>query len=412
MDRNRKPPPGPEYDAERDLPEQAEIERERAEHLRRAEKMEAVGLLAGGVAHDLNNILSGILGFTSYLLSKTPEGTDLHRDLGLIEQSGVRAADLTRQLLALAHRRHFPRETVPLNQVIDELLAELKTSLPKGVVVEKKLAQDLPAVYGDRSQLKQAVGNLCQNAVEAMAEGGGTLMIVTERRALTEREQAVLAREGHVEYVCVSVRDTGKGISPKVQARLFDPFFTTKPKRAGAGMGLAIVYGIVANHHGEITFESAEDWGTTFEVFFPVYEAGQQEREHAHERKLEGTETVMIVDDEPIVRQMVVEVLRAHGYTPLAAASGEDALKMFESVGERVRLILLDLIMPGIGSEAAFRAIREKSPHMPILLISGFAQDELSERLIRQGALGIIYKPCRSDALLVALRDALDKKPA
>lgn len=412
MDRNRRPSPRPGYGEDRDLPEQAEIERERAEHLRRAEKMEAVGLLAGGVAHDLNNILSGILGFTSYLLSKTPSGTDLHRDLGLIEQSGVRAADLTRQLLALAHRRHFPREAVSLNEVIEEVIAHLKPSLPKGVVIEKKLMPDLPAVFGDHIQLKQAIANLCQNAVEAMAEGGGTLMIVTEHRALTDRERAVLAREVNMEYVCVSVRDTGKGMSPKTQARLFDPFFSTKPKRVGAGLGLPIVYGIVANHHGDITYESAEDWGTTFEVFFPAYEAGQQERERAHERKLEGTEAVMIVDDEPIVRQMVVEVLKAHGYTPLSAASGEEALKMFESAGEGIGLILLDLIMPGIGSEAAFRVIREKSPKTPVLLTSGFAQDELSERLIHQGACGIIYKPFRSEALLVAIRDALDRKPA
>ena len=388
--------------------EQEGVRRELEEHLRQAQKMEAVGMLAGGIAHDFNNILSGIMGFSSYLLAKTEPGTPLHRDLGLIDQSAGRAAELTRQLLAFARRRHFAKEPIALNGIIEEVLGILMHSVSKNIRVEKRLDEKLPPILGDAGQLNQVIMNLCLNAADAMSEKGGALTVATEHRPLSVREHAVLVDAKYVEYVCVTVADTGRGMSPEVMAHIFDPFFTTKVKKGGTGLGLSIVYGIVSNHRGDITVDSEEGRGTTFKVFFPAYEGPVEEKKAVEKRALTGTETVLVVDDEPIVRQMVVEVLKGQGYHVLSASSGEEGVDLFQHARGKVDIVLLDLVMPGLGGEGAFNAIMETDENARILLTSGFAQEELSERLMRAGAKGMVFKPYKSDALLGAVRDTLD----
>jgi len=389
--------------------EQEALNRELADHLRQAQKMEAVGLLAGGIAHDFNNILSGILGFSSYLLSKVDEQSTLHRDLKLIEQSAVRASDLTRQLLAFARRKHFQKEPVSLNLAIQEVLALLGRSISKHIVIEEQFDPDLPHVLGDPGQLNQVIMNLCLNAADAMREGAtGILRLATEQRKLTPRERVILSDASEGKFVCVTVSDTGQGMSEEVQEHIFEPFFTTKSSRGGTGLGLSIVYGIVSNHEGHVVVDSEEGEGTTFTLYLPVHQGAPVPVEEEAGGVLTGTETVLVIDDESIVRQMVTEVLRGHGYKVVAAESGAEGARFMDELRGRVHLVLLDMLMPEMDGEATFKLLRRIDPLLPIMLTSGFVQEEKSARLMQQGALGMIYKPYKSEILLRRIRRALD----
>ncbi len=388
---------------------QEEINRELAEHLRQAQKMEAVGMLAGGIAHDFNNILSGILGFSSYLLSKVDESSTIHRDLKLIEQSAVRAAELTRQLLAFARRKHFEKEAVSMNEVVQEVLGLVRRSISKSIRIESRLEEALPAVHGDPGQLNQVMMNLCLNAADAMREKeDGLLRIVTEHRTLTPRERIILGQDTEAEFVCVTVSDTGVGMSEELQEHVYEPFYTTKSDKGGTGLGLAIVYGIVTNHDGHIIMDSEEGQGSFFTIYLPVFRASVEEEEAVSDGDLGGNETVLVIDDEPIVRQMVTEVLKDYGYTVVAAQSGMEGVQFLDELRGRVDLVLLDMIMPEMDGEATFKALRRIDPDIAILLTSGYVQEEKSARLTKAGALGLVYKPYKSDALLRAVRRALD----
>ncbi len=388
--------------------EQEDIRRELEEHLRQAQKMEAVGLLAGGIAHDFNNILSGILGFASFLRSKSDPASDEHRYLGLIEQSATQASELTRRLLSFSRRTHFVKQSVSLNEVVGEVTDILRHSVSKGITIELDLDDDLPPVLGDPAQLNQVVMNLCINAVEAMMPEGGTLRVVTEARELNEREQNILGGARSGEFVCLTVADTGKGMDPEVQSHIFDPFFTTKSGSGGTGLGLSIVYGIVNNHGGDITVTSREGEGTEIRVFLPVHlEAVAAERGEKGGR-VRGSETILVVDDEAIVRQMVGEILQAHGYCVLRAASGSEALEIVRKEQGNVDLVLLDMVMPEHDGQATFDDLQQERPGLAVLLTTGYAQGEECNRLIEKGALGLVRKPYRSYELLRAVRDALD----
>ena len=393
--------------------QQEKVNRDLADHLRQAKKMEAVGMLAGGIAHDFNNILSGILGFSSYLLSKVDEASDIHRDLKLIEQSAVRASELTRQLLAFARRKHFAKEAVSMNAVIQEVLNLIRRSIPKDITVEDQLEEELPLVHGDPGQLNQVIMNLCLNAADAMREhDSGILRLSSEHRALSPRERIILGEDTDAEFVCVTVSDTGVGMSEELQEHIYEPFYTTKADGGGTGLGLSIVYGIISNHGGHIIADSAEGRGSLFTVYLPVYRAEIQSETDSSGEVLTGTETVLVVDDEPIVRQMVTEVLKGNGYQVVAAQSGMEAVHYLDELRGRVDLVLLDMIMPEMDGETTFKALRRIDPDIPVLLTSGFVQEDKSERLIKAGALGLVYKPYKSDSLLRSVREALHGRPA
>jgi PAS domain S-box-containing protein len=396
--------------------EQEGINRELSDHLRQAQKMEAVGMLAGGIAHDFNNILSGILGFSSYLLSKVDEESTIHRDLKLIEQSAVRATDLTRQLLSFARRRHFAKQAVSLNTTAHEVLGLLRRSIDKHILIEDALDPDLPMVHGDPGQLHQVLMNLCLNASEAMAEKeNGILRIATETRPLTARERRILVENSDEQFVCITVSDTGIGMSAEIQEHVFEPFYTTKANSGGTGLGLSIAYGIVTNHNGYITVDSQRGIGTMFSLYFPIYLGAIEDEIAESDQPLHGTETILIVDDEPIVRQMATQVLKDSGYQIISAESGKQAMAHLDDLRGRIDLVFLDMIMPEMDGEATFKALRRMDPELPILLTSGFVQEEKSERLINAGALGLVYKPYKSEVLLRRIRRALDsvgKRPA
>ncbi len=390
--------------------EQEVVNRELADHLRQAQKMEAVGLLAGGVAHDFNNILSGILGFSSYLLSKVDEEGPLHRDLKLIEQSAVRAADLTRQLLSFARRKHFAKQAVSLNHVIQEVLALIRRSVGREITIQENLEQELPLIHGDPGQLNQVMMNLCLNAAEAMPKESESLLhIATECRPLTPRERIILGEDIDDDFACVTIADNGIGMSEELQEHIYEPFYTTRAESGGTGLGLSIVYGIVTNHGGHLIVDSEEGHGSVFTLYFPTYPGEVETTEEAGPETLTGTETILVIDDESVVRQMVTAVLKGHGYQVISAESGRLGVQHLDELRGRVDLVLLDIIMPEMDGEATFKALRHIDPEIPVLLTSGYVQEEKRKRLMEAGALGLVHKPYKSEHLLRQLRQALNR---
>jgi PAS domain S-box-containing protein len=387
---------------------QDSVRRELEDHLRQAQKMEAVGMLAGGIAHDFNNVLSGILGFASFLLSKVEEGSDIHRYLGLIEQSATQAADLTRQLLSFSRRKNIPKEPVAITAVIDDVMNILSHSLSKDIEISRRIEEELPLVLGDRGQLNQVIMNLCLNAAEAMADdGAGRIVVSAESRSLTEREQTVLRNMDEGSYICVEVEDNGPGMSEEIQQHIFDPFFTTKEHKGGSGLGLSIVYGIVSNHGGDVSVDSKLGEGTIFHVYIPVYDGPAELSEKRSAVDLRGTETVLVVDDEDIVREMVAEILKSSGYKTVCASSGEEGVDVLRAGTVDVDLVLLDMVMPGMDGEQTFDALRKIKPQVPVLLTTGFSQGESCVRVLNNGAKGLVRKPYKSEDLLQHIRVAL-----
>ena len=383
---------------------------DREAHLRLAENMEAVGLLARGIAHDFNNILSGILGFTSYLKAKAQPGTDLHRDLSLIEQSGVRAAELTGQLFLIARRRHFTKEPVDINSLIEEALSLIQPTLGAATALRRRLKFEIPAIPGDGAHLKQAILNLCMNAADAMGEHGGTLTVSSACRTLTLHEREVLDLVPEAAYVCVGITDTGREIDVDLLKHVFDPFYPVRSKSGKGNLLLSIVYGIVLNHYGDILVESSAEHGTTFRMYLPIASRDQKEEDGEPAAQLDGKENVLVVDDEAIVCQVVGDILKMHGYKVISSPSGEEALNALRTSKDKIDMVLLDLVMPGMGGEEVFHALQKLDPKLPVLLTSITAQEALGERLITQGAKGIVYKPYKSKALLAAIRKVLDGK--
>jgi len=374
------------------------------EHLIQAQKMDAVGMLAGGIAHDFNNILSGILGFASMLQARVEPGSDMARYLTLIEQSAGRAAELTRQLLSFSRKSHLEKRPVAIADVVEEVLSLVRPSVPRNVEVQVRTAGFQPRILGDRSQMVQVLLNLCINAVEAMKPYGGRLEIGVEVRELSLEERRLLQRPIAGRAVCITVADTGPGMDPEVRAHIFDPFFTTK--EGGTGLGLSIVYGIVTNHGGDVVVESEEGRGTTFRVYLPEYV-----EKPAGRPAVTGADTVLVVDDEMIVRQMIAEILKASGYPVLEAGSGQAAVEQLWRHRDRIGLVILDLIMPGMDGVETFEQIREMAPGLPVVLTTGYARSDQCRRLMRRGPVELIKKPFKSSEL-VELVAAVLGRPA
>ncbi|MDD3605361.1 MAG: ATP-binding protein [Kiritimatiellae bacterium] len=376
-------------------------------HLRQAQKMEAIGMLAGGIAHDFNNILSSILGFSSFLLSKVEPESQLYRPLSLIEKSAIHAADLTRQLLAFSQKKNLEQIPVSLNNVIRGVTGILEHSLRKTICVETVLDKDIPMVMGDQGQLNQIIMNLCINASEAMEENGGTLRIESRFRPLTPREKGVLL-DVPGNLVCVSVSDTGRGMSEEVVEHIFDPFYTTKSGSGGTGLGLSIVYGLVAKHGGDIRVESQKNKGSCFTVYLPPCRTAEIQPGTSEEPpRSGGNETLLVIDDDEIILEMVASVLSSGGYRVLTASSGEAGVELLRKNRGAVDLVLLDMIMPDMDGEITFNALREIEPGLAVLLTSGLARAEHCAKLIQRGAKGMISKPYTSARLLKDIQRVL-----
>lgn len=381
------------------------------EQLRRSQRLEALGQLAGGVAHDFNNALQAIVGYLSLALREASPGTRLHDDLKEIERATSRAATLTRQLLAFGPRQSMEAKPHDLNDVVAGFLKMLRRVLGEHIELEFAPASAMPAVNVDPGQIEQAVLNLALNARDAMP-AGGTLSIRTELVTVKPGPRMPdEAREGR--FVVVRVADTGTGMTEEVRNRAFEPFFTTEGEGTGTGLGLAMVYGIVKQHGGFVDLESEVGRGTTVSLFLPALEtpATREETAPSAPPPAGGRETILLAEDETAIRALNVRILTAAGYRVLPAADGDEAIALFDAEPDAVHLAVLDVVMPRRGGFAVYRHLRQRRPSLPVLFSSGYSDDMEQTRLIQEQGLTILRKPFSPPDLLRAIREALERRP-
>jgi PAS domain S-box-containing protein len=375
-----------------------------------AQKMESIGTLAGGIAHDFNNILGIIMGHSSILEQMRSDPDKFLRSVQAINKATFRGAGLVRQLLTFARKTEVTMQSVLINDTLSELAKLLGETLPKTIVMELNLEKKLPSILADPTQLHQVFLNLCVNARDAMMPKGGRLSITT-RLASGEAVSTKFSRADATEYIVVNVADSGAGMDEATCSRIFEPFFTTKGKGKGTGLGLATVYGIIESHRGFIDVESTVGVGSTFHVYFPVEprHVRPQEVEKAAEKDIPGgTETILVVEDEETLRNLICLVLEGKGYRVLQASDGEEGLQQFTEHQHEIALVLSDLGLPKMSGEDLLNTIRELKPEAKIILASGYAEPGIKSELLKSGAKEIIQKPYDPVEVLKKIREVLD----
>lgn len=402
----------------RDITERKNQEEERRrleERVRQAEKLESLGSLAGGVAHDYNNILTGVLGNVSLALLEAARGSDLFQRLRQIEASAERAAELTDQLLAYAGEEQQSSHTLQLNELVQEHRQVFeRTVASTGARLEVHLKNGLPPIQGDPGQVVQAVTNLLTNAADSLAaegaDGAGLIMlrtsVVTAKKSYFE---GAILDEDRAEgrYVFFEVSDTGRGMDEETRGRMFEPFFSTKS--SGRGMGLAAVLGIVRAHQGNIRVFSQPGRGTTVEVLFPAVEDMVARVEESQAAPTwEGFGTALVVDDEQLVRDVAAKVLQRQGFEVLVAVNGREALDIFVDKKDEIRLVLLDLTMPEMDGETFMQEMGRYPSEAQVLLMSGYREQSATQGLDGEKLAGFLHKPFRPNELLRKVREILD----
>jgi two-component system, cell cycle sensor histidine kinase and response regulator CckA len=389
-----------------DMTRQQNLEKQ----LLHAQKMEAVGTMAGGVAHDFNNLLMGILGNASLMRMDLPPEHPYHERLELIETHVRSGSELTRQLLGFAKGGKYEAIPTDLNRLIQDN-AGMFGRTRKEVRIETHLASDLGTVVVDRSQMDQVFYNLYVNAWQSMEEGGR--LTITTRNVRLSAEETGGREIPPGNYAEVSVADNGEGIPPENLPRIFDPFYTTKTLSRGTGLGLASVYGIINNHQGMIEVESQVGRGTCFRIHLPIKSAktGAPPLPLSDSSLLKGHETLLLVDDEPLVIQATDAMLSRLGYTLLTAESGQLALDLFEKEHTRIDLVILDMIMPGMSGSETFDRLQAVDPEVKVLLSSGFSRSGQAEAILVRGGKGFIPKPFDMGAISRKIRAILDEEP-
>ena len=383
-------------------------ERKRLENeLRQAQKMESLGTLAGGIAHDFNNLLAIINGYAEFCQQGTQDPAALQKSLREIHRAAQRASGLVRQILTFSRKTEVRFAPVDLNQLSRDLVALLAETFPRNVAFQIDLQDRLPPLLADQNQLQQIVLNLCVNARDAMPNGGIiSLSTGTHTGASLQRLGADPART----YACLQVGDTGTGMTAEVRARIFEPFFTTKLGNQGTGLGLAVVYGIVVAHHGFIDVDSTPGNGTTLSIYLPLAETGvtMPTLIAANESFPGGSESLLIVDDEESLRNLLATALSRKGYQTLTAASGLEAIDVINDPAKKIELVLLDLNMPGATGIEVLKIIRLCRPQTHVLVISGHITPAARAEFERLNQRDFIQKPYRLDELGRTLRRLLD----
>lgn len=390
--------------------EKMEEEQERLrEQLNQARKMEAIGTLAGGVAHDFNNLLMGIQGYTSLMLLDTDPRHSHYSQLKAIESHVRSGADLTRQLLGYARGGRYEVKPVNLNKIVDKS-ADMFGRTKKEIVMERDLAEDLWIVDADRGQMGQVLLNLFVNAWHAMP-GGGEIYIKT-RNVVLERSHVRSLDIQPGPYVKLTVKDTGVGMDEITRERLFEPFFTTKEMGVvrGTGLELASVYGIIKGHKGAINVQSEKGKGATFNIYLPASFKDVVRQDEPQKATLQGRETILLVDDEKSIMDVVGEMIKGLGYRLMTAENGENAVDVYRANPGRIDLVIMDMIMPGLGGGAAIDAIRAENPDARIILCSGYSLNgEAQDILKRGGVISFMQKPFELADLSQKIRGVLDK---
>ena len=379
--------------------------------VQQAQKMESIGTLAGGIAHDFNNILMGIQGNASLMLLKTDSSHAFYEKLKNIEAYVENGTELTKQLLGFARRGKYHSIASDINSIIDKS-ASMFGRTKKEIRIHKDLMPDIYTVEVDRGQIEQALLNLYVNAWQAMPEGGD-LYLKTENVILDadfENIQPYKVETG--KYVKITVSDTGSGFDDETKKRIFEPFFTTKEMGRGTGLGLASVYGIIKGHGGYINVHSRKDQGATFAVYLPASakEVRHEKAEPVVETVAKGTGTILLIDDEEMIIKVGQELLQELGYSVIAARSGEEAVKLYNKNRDKIDLVVMDMIMPGMGGGETFDRLKAVNPDVKVLLSSGYSINGQASKILERGCDGFIQKPFNLNQLSEKIRGIVAKK--
>jgi two-component system cell cycle sensor histidine kinase/response regulator CckA len=385
----------------RDISERQRLQRQ----LQNSERMESLGTLAGGIAHDFNNLLMGIQGRSSLIAMDIENSHSVMEHLCSIDDYIHSATHLTKQLLGLAHGGKYEVKPTDINALILRS-ADMFKRTRKEIVIETQFHDTNIVVEADRRQIEQVMLNLYINAWQAMPNGG-RLRIETKATMINdEAGRPYGIKPGR--YVHIAVTDTGNGMDPQTLKRIFDPFFTTKEKGRGTGLGLASAYGIIKNHHGFIKATSKPGHGTTFSIYLPVSDHAVVNDDSSEETICRGHETVLLVDDEPMIIEIGEALLTKLGYRVVTAGNGEEAVKLFQRNDAAIDLVILDMIMPGMDGSQVFKHIREICPTVPVLLSSGYALSGKAEQIMKSGCNGFIQKPFKVSELSQKIRHTLE----
>ena len=380
------------------------------EKLRRAEKLEAVARMAGGTAHEFNNLLTMLMGYSSLMLSSLESKEKLVDYIDKVNKASRRAAEVTRQLLAFSHRQVLSLEVIDLNKQLAEDCKSLQPLLGSKIKLELQLAPEALCIYADPAQIHQVLVNLARNARDAMPEGG-ELSIKVAPAELDEKDSGRHPGALPGKYVELTVSDTGVGMTQEIQAHVFEPFFSTKEFGKGSGMGLAVTYGIVQQSKGSISVKSTRNKGTTFSILLPRVMPGEP---FATETvpvsgKAVRKGTILLVEDEPALRELAREFLGRQGYKVLDCANGEAAIEVAKKFGEGIDLVLSDLVLTGMNGREAARQIKEMRPGIKTLYVSGYAYDALAEDEVLPADEAILEKPFTFEQLAARIREVLSR---
>lgn len=390
----------------RDITEKKRFE----ESLIQRQRMEAIGSLSGGIAHNFNNILVGIMGYSEFLLSQRNEDDKDYKALKIIHDGTVRASELTRDLLNITRRGEHKPTDLSLNDIVEMVLPLITGTFDKSIEIKTHLADDIMIIEGDSGQLEQSLLNLCINARDAMPVGG-KLIIETYNQRVSSDFVSIYrdAREG--DYTVLSVTDSGIGMSHEVMEHIFEPFFSTKKEKGGTGMGLSTVYGILENHRGLVTVFSEEGKGTTFKLYFPGIEGSIKEIISVNGgEKFVGNATILLVDDEKVVIDMWSDFLSEKGYQIIIARDGEEALKVFKEKKSDIDLVILDYVMPKMGGKETLVKMKEIDPNLKVLITSGYSENGQAKKIVTEGANGFIQKPAPLGELHGKIIEVLSQK--
>ncbi len=387
----------------RDITEQYVLEQQ----LRQSQKLDSIGLLAGGIAHDFNNMLAGIMGSADLLEMKVGKDRELKHNLNMIIDTAQRASALTQRLLDFSRKGKVESTPVDIHLILKDAIEILERSLDRRIEIQKDFQAQQSTVIGDPAQLQNAFLNLGINARDALPEGG-TVHFTTTDCSLDEafcRESSFDLKPGP--YVCIEVRDDGKGMTPEIMEHIFEPFFTTKGVGKGTGLGLAAVYGSVKDHNGMVMCESTPGEGSTFRIYLPA-EAGRIRKKTRVKGDLfVHNKTVLIIEDDPVVRAIAGEILSGLGYRVLEAEDGDDGLQVYNRNKDEIDVILLDMVMPKMNGREVFEELMTLDPHVKVVFSSGFSHDRGFHELMEKGARGFIQKPYRQQELGRVIKEAL-----
>jgi PAS domain S-box-containing protein len=388
----------------RDVTESKKLE----EQLRQAVKMEAIGRLAGGVAHDFNNLLTAVMGYSNMLAQQFPKGSPEYEKLAQITRAGKRAAELTQQLLAFGRKQVLEIKPLDLNLIISDFERMLCRLIGENIEVVTSLSPSLGTACGDQGQIEQILMNLAVNARDAMSEGG-TLTIETANASLGEEYSWPNEDLTPGDYVMFTVSDTGRGMKASVRSRIFDPFFTTKQKGVGTGLGLSTVYGIVKQHRGHISVYSEPGRGTTFKVYLPRVQ-GIPEHDTADPIRIlrpTGAETILLVEDEDVVRELSREVLESLGYMALTARDPHQAIAVSREHEGPIHLLLTDIVLPKMDGRSLFDFLSKERSEMKVLFVSGYTENFIVHHGVLDKGLNFLQKPFTADSLAMKVREVL-----